>query len=78
MHGTHGGIKINDCMEVLDAQGKPIPGLYAAGNDAGGWVSDTYCYILSGTALSFAINSARIAGENAADFVSGRPPVAPV
>jgi hypothetical protein len=29
--------------------------------------------MLSGTALSFAINSARIAGENAVAFVSGKP-----
>ncbi len=72
MHGTTGGIKINDRMQVVDEQGRSIPGLFAAGNDAGGWVSDTYCYVLSGTALSFAINSARIAGENAADFVSDK------
>jgi len=44
---------------------------YAAGNDAGGWESDTYNYVLSGTALAFAINSARIAGENAAGYVAG-------
>jgi fumarate reductase flavoprotein subunit len=70
MHGTTGGIKINDRMEVLDQQNKPIRGLYAAGNDAGGWISDTYCYILSGTALAFAINSARIAGENAVKYIA--------
>jgi fumarate reductase flavoprotein subunit len=56
-------------MEVLDNNGDSIPGLYAAGNDAGGWESDTYCYVLSGTALAFAINSARIAGENAAGYI---------
>jgi len=59
-------------MEVLNQQDKPIPGLFAAGNDAGGWESDTYCYILSGTAFAFAINSARIAGENAAKYMSGK------
>jgi fumarate reductase flavoprotein subunit len=72
MHGTTGGIKINSGMEVVDGNNRAIPGLYAAGNDAGGWVSDTYCYILSGTALAFAINSARIAGENAANYAAGR------
>ena len=71
-HGTIGGIKINQHMEVLNQQDKPIPGLFAAGNDAGGWESDTYCYILSGTAFAFAINSARIAGENAAKYMSGK------
>ena len=71
-HGTIGGIRINQHMEVLNQQDKPIPGLFAAGNDAGGWESDTYCYILSGTAFAFAINSARIAGENAVRYMSGK------
>jgi NADPH-dependent glutamate synthase beta subunit-like oxidoreductase len=62
---TIGGIKINERMEVLDRQSKPIPGLYAAGIDAGGWVGDTYCMHTTGTTFGFAINSGRIAGENA-------------
>lgn len=66
---TIGGIKINEHMEVLDKWDNPIPGLYAAGVDTGGWTSDTYCVILPGTAYGFALNSGRIAGENAARFV---------
>ncbi len=69
-HGTVGGIKINQFMEVLDDKDMPIKGLYAAGNDTGGWIAETYNYVLSGTALAFAINSSRIAGENAAGFIS--------
>ena len=65
-HCTIGGIKINQLMEVLDEKDVPIKGLYAAGNDTGGWIADTYNYVLTGTALAFAINSSRIAGENAA------------
>lgn len=68
---TIGGIKINEPMEVLDKQGKPIPGLYAAGVAAGGWQGDTYCVVLSGAASGFAINSGRIAGENAFKFALG-------
>lgn len=68
--GTIGGIRINYRMEVLDHQYKTIPGLYAAGSDTGGWESDTYNVVLSGSTLGFAINSGRIAGENAARFVS--------
>ena len=64
-HGTIGGIKINHRMEVLDQHGNPIPGLYAGGIDTGGWESDTYCITLSGSAFGFALNSGRIAGENA-------------
>ncbi len=70
--GTLGGIRINHKMEVLDRDGNPIPGLYAAGNDTGGWETDTYSLVLSGSALGFAINSGRIAGENASDFVLKR------
>ena len=71
-HGTIGGIKINHHMEVLNQQGTPIPGLYAVGNDTGGWESDTYCYLLTGTAFAFAINPGRIAGENAANCLKGK------
>ncbi|MCL6476968.1 MAG: FAD-dependent oxidoreductase [Peptococcaceae bacterium] len=66
---TIGGIKINEHMEVLDKQDRPIPGLYAAGVDAGGWESETYCAELAGSTLGFAINSGRIAGENAVKYL---------
>jgi fumarate reductase flavoprotein subunit len=68
-HGTIGGIKINHRMEVLNQQGNPIPGLYAGGIDTGGWESDTYCLTLSGSAFAFALNSGRIAAENASTYV---------
>jgi fumarate reductase flavoprotein subunit len=68
-HNTFGGIKINEHMEVLDKQDNPIPGLYAAGVDTGGWETETYCVALTGSAFGFAVNSGRIAGENAAKFV---------
>jgi fumarate reductase flavoprotein subunit len=63
--GTIGGIKINHHMQVLNHDDDPIPGLYAVGCAAGGWESDTYCLALSGSAFGFALNSGRIAGENA-------------
>jgi fumarate reductase flavoprotein subunit len=66
---TIGGIKINELMEVLDAQENLIPGLYAAGVDTGGWMPETYNCELSGSAFGFAINSGRIAGENAAKYL---------
>jgi len=69
--GTIGGIKINYRMEVLDHEDNPIPGLYAAGIDTGGWEADTYNVVLSGTTFGFAISSGRIAGENAAKCVLG-------
>jgi len=69
---TLGGIKINQHMEVLNNQDNPIPGLYAGGDTTGGWESDTYCMSLAGSAFGFAINSGRIAGENAAKYVLGK------
>jgi fumarate reductase flavoprotein subunit len=68
---TLGGIKINQHMEVLDKQEEPLPGLYAGGDAAGGWESETYCIVLPGTTCGFAINSGRIAGENAYKYISG-------
>ena len=65
---TIGGIKINHHMEVLNLHDSPIPGLYAAGVDTGGWVSDTYCGHLAGSGFGFALNSGRIAGENATRY----------
>jgi fumarate reductase flavoprotein subunit len=65
---TMGGIKINEKMEVLGQNDLPIEGLYAAGVDAGGWTSDTYCTAESGSAFGFALNSGRIAGENAIEY----------
>jgi fumarate reductase flavoprotein subunit len=65
-----GGIKINEKMEVLDPRENPIPGLYAAGSTAGCWESEAYCYRLTGHLVGFALNSGRIAGENAAQYIS--------
>jgi fumarate reductase flavoprotein subunit len=66
---TMGGIKVNERMEVIDTQYKTIPGLYAAGVIADGWTGRVYCGEYPGTSLGFTMNSGRIAGESAADFV---------
>jgi fumarate reductase flavoprotein subunit len=66
---TYGGIKINEHMEALDAGDNPIPGLYAAGTTAGCWESESYCYRLTGHLVGFALNSGRIAGENAVRYL---------
>ncbi len=64
-----GGIKINHKTEVIDKDFNVIPGLYAGGNSAGGMYGDTYDASAAGTALGFAINSGRIAGEEALDYI---------
>jgi fumarate reductase flavoprotein subunit len=64
--GTMGGIRVNEACQALDASGKTIPGLYAAGYDAGGMYGDSYpIRPSSGLSSAFAINSGRLAGENA-------------
>jgi fumarate reductase flavoprotein subunit len=69
-----GGVKTNHRMEVINKKGQTIKGLYAAGNDAcGGFTGGTYNVNLAGTGCGFAFNSGRIAGENAAKYVSVRP-----
>jgi len=69
--GTMGGIKINGKAEVLDKKDAVIPGLYAAGFDAGGMYGDSYpMKCSSGLASAFALNSGRIAGKNALRFLS--------
>jgi fumarate reductase flavoprotein subunit len=68
--GTMGGIKINEKAEVIDKKGAVIPGLYAAGFDAGGMYGDSYpIKCASGLSSSFAMNSGRIAGKNALKYI---------
>jgi fumarate reductase flavoprotein subunit len=67
--GILGGIKINERMEVQDIEGKSIPGLYAIGDVASGLEAQTYCGELCGSSLGFAMNSGRIAGEEAAKYI---------
>jgi succinate dehydrogenase/fumarate reductase flavoprotein subunit len=68
--GTLGGIKINHNIEVLDKKDNVIPGLYAAGYDAGGMYGDGYSIkSSSGLSSSFATNSGRIAGKNALKYI---------
>jgi fumarate reductase flavoprotein subunit len=66
---TMGGIKINEKTEVLSKEEKVITGLYAIGNDSVGLYGDTYDLWLPATAFGFAINSGRIAAENALQHI---------
>jgi fumarate reductase flavoprotein subunit len=69
-YGSLGGIKINHRTEVLDKNWTRIPGLYAAGTDACSIYGDTYVFVLPGNTMGFAVNSGRIAGENAAEYAT--------
>ncbi len=58
-----GGIRINTQAQVIDGEGNPIVGLFAAGDDSGGFYGRGY---IPGQGLIKAIVFGRIAGENAA------------
>ena len=60
-------MKINENIQAVDDQSKPIPGLWVAGNDAGGMYGNSYITIEGGT-LGFAYTSGKLAGENAAEY----------
>ncbi len=73
--GTMGGIKINHKTEAVDEYDTPIAGLYAVGLDAGGLHAESYSMRdTSGITSAFAINSGRVAGENAAKYLKGYRP----
>lgn len=69
-YGTVGGIRINENCEACDKDFEPIKGLYAAGADACNIYDDSYMFLLPGNSMGFAVNTGRIAGKSAAEFVS--------
>ena len=65
VHHTMGGLKINKEAQVLDKEGNPIEGLYAAGEVTGGIHGSNR---LGSAAIADITVFGRIAGRNAADF----------
>ena len=51
MTSTRGGLKQDERMRVLDTNGLPIPGLYAAGNTAGSFYGDVYPPTVMGSGI---------------------------
>lgn len=68
-YGSLGGIKTDSDMQVLTPDGEKIPGLFSCGTDACTIFGDSYCFIMPGSTMGFAINSGRIAGYEAAKFI---------
>ncbi len=65
IHHTMGGVKINENAEVLDAEGNPIPGVFAAGEVTGGVHGGNR---LGGNAVTDIVTFGRIAGASAANY----------
>lgn len=63
---TLDGLSVNTKLQVLDVEGNPIDGLYAVGNDSGGFFSGNYPEYLVGIACGRTITFGRIAGQTVA------------
>lgn len=68
-YGTVGGIKINENCEAVDNDFEPVAGLYAAGADSCNIYDDSYMFLLPGNSMGYAVNTGRIAGMSAAEYV---------
>ncbi len=65
---TFGGVRTDGRGRVLDRSGQPIPGMYAAGEMAGGLFSGNYP---GGSGLTAGAVFGRLAGATAAEILSG-------
>ncbi|MCR5081811.1 MAG: flavocytochrome c [Treponema sp.] len=66
IHHTMGGIVINKKAEVLDVNGRPVPGLYAAGEVTGGIHGGNR---LGGNAVADICVYGKIAADSALEFI---------
>jgi len=62
---THGGLTVNDSLQVLDTDGEPIPGLYAAGEALGAGATSGRDFA-SGMLLTPALSFGRVLGRQLA------------
>ena len=69
-HHTMGGLLVDTERRVLDTQGQPIPGLFAAGEVTGGIHGGNR---LGGNAITEVLVSGRIAARNAGNYVMQNP-----
>ncbi len=67
---TQGGLRVNAHAQVL-RQGRPIPGLYAAGGSAAGISGHGADGYLSGNGLLCALGLGYIAGHHASRIMAG-------
>ena len=66
---TINGIRIDEHMRALDANGNPVDGLYIVGVDASGLYGDTYSVSVAGAACGFAWTSGRLAARDAISYL---------
>jgi flavocytochrome c len=66
LHYTMGGLEVNDRSQVISSDGKPIPGLFASGEVAGGVHGANR---LGGSSLLGCVVFGRVAGDSAASYL---------
>lgn len=64
---TLDGLRINTNMEVLDKHGVPIPGLYCAGDNSGGFFAHNYPEYVVGLAVGRSLTQGYLLGKALAD-----------
>lgn len=63
------GLRIDREAQVLDSSGRPIPGLFAAGEVTGGVIGPRY--VGSGNSYGNCVTMGRVAGQSAASLAAG-------
>ena len=70
-YSTLNGVKINGKIEVVDADGYAIPGLYAGGLDSGEFYKDNYNHGFSGDCSGYSYFTGYFAVDNVKDYIAG-------
>ena len=65
---TMSGVMTDKDLAVVDVNGKPLGGLFAAGNDLGGRYGTGYCTPAAGNSIGMACTHGRVAGQSAAAY----------
>lgn len=68
--GTWGGIETDETLAVYHENGRVIPGLYAAGLDALGWIGTSY--FVDTTTLGWMTASGYMAGESIVEYIGAK------
>lgn len=68
-YSTLCGVKINGSVQVIDADGRPIPGLYAGGLDSGEFFKDNYNHGFSGGCSGYSYFTGFYAADQAKEYI---------
>ena len=69
IHHTMGGVRIDTKAQVIDTNGKPIPGLFAAGEVTGGVHGGNR---IGGNAVADIVVFGRVASDSAVKYCDGK------